>query len=456
MLRGSHPIGCCVPSSTSTKSSYKDSTELEGEKFDSPIPSCEVGKCAEEAGYTPDEWWEEQMKPHVGRDVQSVYVAWLHALNLWLAVAEHVERNKCVRGAMTSRWTTTGLKSTSDHEPLAWQCHLAKKACAHLQELKSHGDRGCFDCDRCTCLRKKLESLPLSQIGLEGLQGHRRVTAEHVKVSKDFVGSAGRSIRQSLLAWKSEMLQSIVQGTSQVYKWLKFGPESIALVSEHGQIVAHPRKVLEAVHRHWEPVLSPPGYMGVNQQTKDTAIAAIGQCEYEVPPLTAAQLQKVALARSQSSPGLDHISLSELQGLPLSAWEPLAFVFREIELGQQWPQELLAFRWVPLSKGSPGTVVDVDRTRLVSVSSHVLRTWSTARAQQATEFLSRTVPLSAQGGFPNRCTFDLLSQSVAKWHIAQSSGLPHCEMSLDCSKCFDTLDAAALCDVAMAKNFMPQ
>eukprot|EP00971_Amphidinium_carterae_P156395 3100321-Amphidinium_carterae.3 len=102
-------------------------------------------------------------------------------------------------------------------------------------------------------------------------------------------------------------------------------------------------------------------------------------------------------------------------------------MFAGIESGQPWPHELLTFKWVPLSKSSTGEAVDVSCTRLISVSSHVLRTWSSARARQGTDFLSRVVPSSVQGGL-------LDAPSI---------------------KCFDTLDAAVLCDVAIAKGFMP-
>eukprot|EP00971_Amphidinium_carterae_P247660 4917822-Amphidinium_carterae.1 len=64
--------------------------------------------------------------------------------------------------------------------------------------------------------------------------------------------------------------------------------------------------------------------------------------------------------------------------------------------------------------------------------------------------------MSIQGGLPNRSTFDVVAQSSSRWCIAQAQDKPHCELALDCSRCFDTLDVASLCDVAILKGFLPE
>eukprot|EP00971_Amphidinium_carterae_P272505 5408975-Amphidinium_carterae.1 len=320
---------------------------------------------------------------------------------------------------MTCHRVRSVPKPKCEYEPLAWHNHVAKKACSYVQELKSHADRGCVNCARCAVLKEKLDKLPLVQVGLDSLQGHQRVTEEDVQKAKQAAGALGNCIRRRFLEWRVEMLQSVLD-------------------------------VLD-----WDPILHPPGFQGVSAQTKDTAVNAIGMLDFEVPPLTALQLQQSAKERSQSVPGLDQVSLQELRELPLGAWTPLAQMFADIERGQQWPSQLLVLKWVPLSKERSGEAVGVEKTRLISVSSHIVRTWSTARARQATDFLAKVCPVAVQGGLPHRSTFDVLGQSSARWCIAQASRSPFCELSLDCSKCFDTLDAGALCDIAVAVNFMP-
>eukprot|EP00971_Amphidinium_carterae_P156397 3100321-Amphidinium_carterae.5 len=131
---------------------------LGGLRFDSPLAACEVGSCADKLGLSPEEWWTQQMHDQLGNDAQSIYSAWLRSLNLWLGVTDCTERGKCQRGAMTSHWVDSVQHSSKEYEPLAWHRHIAKKSSAHLKELKAHGDRGCFDCDRCRLLRRNFQS----------------------------------------------------------------------------------------------------------------------------------------------------------------------------------------------------------------------------------------------------------------------------------------------------------
>eukprot|EP00971_Amphidinium_carterae_P156396 3100321-Amphidinium_carterae.4 len=127
--------------------------------------------------------------------------------------------------------------------------------------------------------------MPLRQIGLEGLQGVHEVTAEHVQTADSFASAVSRSIRQKLLAWRHDILSG-------------------------NKVCAHPTDVMNAVHSYWDPIMVPSTYQGLSQQSKEMAISAIGPCCYLVPPLTSLELQQSAASRSESVPGLDHVSLA--------------------------------------------------------------------------------------------------------------------------------------------------
>eukprot|EP00971_Amphidinium_carterae_P105855 2096424-Amphidinium_carterae.1 len=188
---------------------------------------------------------------------------------------------------MTSHWVDSVQKKQHDHEPLAWQCHVAKKATAYLKELKCHNDRGCTCCERCCLLRRKLDGLPLSQIGLEHLQAQQSTTHEHVRMAEDFTHAVGRAIRQKVLEWRAKMLRCVLgnkdescEDASFIYKWLKHGAQSLPVIVEEGRMLSHPPQVLDAVHRYWNPILCPNDYAGISESTRQTAIEAIGACEF--------------------------------------------------------------------------------------------------------------------------------------------------------------------------------
>eukprot|EP00971_Amphidinium_carterae_P338385 6475683-Amphidinium_carterae.1 len=166
-------------------------------------------------------------------DAQQTYSRWLANFNLWLETSKRSSIGVCARGACTSRMVESVQKRQVEYEPLAWQSHIAKKACCYLKERRVHQMRGCDNCERCQKLAAKLSRLPLSQIGLEHLNNLPVITEDHVAEASRVAAAVGRGVRQRILEWRADMLQSILTGSAAIYQWLKHGAESLTILVEN-------------------------------------------------------------------------------------------------------------------------------------------------------------------------------------------------------------------------------
>eukprot|EP00971_Amphidinium_carterae_P033944 668155-Amphidinium_carterae.1 len=85
---------------------------------------------------------------------------------------------------------------------------------------------------------------------------------------------------------------------------------------------------------------------------------------------------------------------------------------------ERWPHQLLEVRLAPLPKGDGEGVIPSSKVRLVSVSSHVYRSWSS--------------PPEIYGGVKGRSTFDVVAIATSMWSqavhneeaLGQLMGLP--------------------------------
>ena len=73
----------------------------------------------------------------------------------------------------------------------------------------------------------------------------------------------------------------------------------------------------------------------------------------EMPELTGADLQRIAMTRANSATGADAISWQCTRHLPLAAWEGLACVFQNVETSAAWPCQLLDVLLVAIPKKMP-------------------------------------------------------------------------------------------------------
>eukprot|EP00971_Amphidinium_carterae_P073367 1450872-Amphidinium_carterae.1 len=75
------------------------------------------------------------------------------------------------------------------------------------------------------------------------------------------------------------------------------------------------------------------------------------------------------------------------------------------------------------------------------------------RAQQCSHWLAQITPSTVCGGIKGRGTFDILADVALTWHEALQADLndtraQFAHLTLDASRCFDTLSYEALIDIA--------
>eukprot|EP00971_Amphidinium_carterae_P176545 3500188-Amphidinium_carterae.1 len=119
-----------------------------------------------------------------------------------------------------------------------------------------------------------------------------------------------------------------------------------------------------------------------------------------------------------------------------------------IEGGSPWPFQLLEVRLAPIPKGDGEGLTSCAKDRLVSVSSHVYRSWSWIRTKQASDWLESVTPSEIYGGVKGRSTFDVIALATSMWSQSSFNHEPLGQLSLDTSKCFDTLSHAVLLRLA--------
>eukprot|EP00971_Amphidinium_carterae_P177296 3515968-Amphidinium_carterae.1 len=136
-------------------------------------------------------------------------------------------------------------------------------------------------------------------------------------------------------------------------------------------------------------------------------------------------------------------------------------MIQEIEGGASWPTQLLQVKLSPIPKKNGRALVASGKVRLIAVSSHVYRCWGSMRAQQCSLWLAQITPPTVCGGIKGRGTCDILADVALTWHEALQADLgdsrsQFAHLTLDASRCFDTLCYEALIEIATQVGVPPE
>eukprot|EP00971_Amphidinium_carterae_P342672 6482064-Amphidinium_carterae.1 len=408
------------------------------------------GKALADLGQSSLEFWTSL--PQNGEDccAQEIYDIWLHRFNVWLGTDKAKETStNCLKGN-ADYYFDDGLSARLSAKTLStnWQTQVLKKSKAWAGEIQKHQQNGCEGCTHCTHLRGKLTRLPLKKVApdLCPPQPLEPQWNERLDVA---LKQLSRETDKRLNSWRCAIQDSVQHGTKQVFDWLKHGSMPISIVSHLGLRLGafhvHPPHILSALRQFWEPIFCPDDHQ-LDPLTIQAAIATLPAApKLSLSPLTCSDFFRAAHCRSTSSAGLDGIELQELQALPEEAWTFVGLLVEKVEDGQPWPWQLLEVRLAPIPKGEEPGVTPSNKVRLVSISSHIYRSWSWLRTKQASGWLDSITnhEIHVQG----RCTFDVLTVTSSQWHLAESNNQALGQLLLDSSKCFDTLSHEALIQI---------
>ena len=141
--------------------------------------------------------------------------------------------------------------------------------------------------------------------------------------------------------------------------------------------------------------------------------------------------------KPKAAKGPDGVSQLDLVALPAQSHSAFVALFQAMEAGQPWPQQLATGFVTSLAKVE--TAQQVDSFRPVTVYSLLYRIWSSERAREALQNITRVVPSSVQGGVPGR-------QAKVIWYTeAQALELAHLHdselngLQMDIQKCFNAI-----------------
>ena len=149
--------------------------------------------------------------------------------------------------------------------------------------------------------------------------------------------------------------------------WLKGRSELPVLRGDDGCFVTHPHRVGEELARFWGGVLAipPPDIQEhhIRDMTRDMPKETL-----DWQSLEACDYWEHCRQAKESAMGNDRIPLSLLKALPKHAWNMVAAVFKGIECGLPWPQELcdVLLCAIPQSDSSGSGAVGPNKYRMIN------------------------------------------------------------------------------------------
>ena len=169
----------------------------------------------------------------------------------------------------------------------------------------------------------------------------------------------------------------------------------------------------------------------------------------DVPVLDPGELKSHVMRTANSAPGEDAYPLTLLQAMPLPAWQLLTKMFTAIENGGQWPTQLRSALVCAIPRADSGSVASPLKWRLISVTSHLYRAWGGLRARQIGKiWLAKISPEGLFGGVPKKSAEDAAHTSSFWWDQASVMNIPLWSISMDASKCFDSIAPASIIEIA--------
>lgn len=157
--------------------------------------------------------------------------------------------------------------------------------------------------------------------------------------------------------------------------------------------------------------------------------------------------------KRRAAVGPDGVSRKDLMALPDSGVQSILQLYRHLEQGGAWPQQLLTGFVSALDKqrGTGG----VDSYRPITVYPLVTRVWSSFRAKQALDSLTRVLPPSIRGGVPAKQSASIwfeIAQAIESAHVTSTS---MCGLVLDIKRAFNAIPRAPLWHALLLLDFPP-
>ena len=395
--------------------------------------------------------WDNEYDTNL--NAAELYREWVRRLNEWM----HLPPDRvgvCERVRKVDRCDAKAPVRVRAH----WRSNIARKVNAHWDELKAIVDWEDYDSglpDRAWTLARAISRAPWLEWGAEnpfgimlGRQRGMELQVGHLWQAWYWMESNWKSLheeivlssRHSLQLWKMDLKDSIATGRlKRPGRWLK-GHGSLPILTKGDNLLVHPEEVGRELVRAWSEIYSPEEYHGMNEETVKQMIEQSQGVPYCPGPLQPEQLMNMAKKKPISAGGPDSIGLYMLKALPMRAWQMLCLVLNKCEEGDAWPAPLCEVTLAAIPKAGEQTEASALKVRLISLSSHVYRLWSSLRTSQiSAAWLTHVVGPGVYGGIRGKSSRMASVLDTMRWEESAADAVAHYSVYLDFSKCFDTI-----------------
>ena len=231
------------------------------------------------------------------------------------------------------------------------------------------------------------------------------------------------------------------------------------LEDESGNIITQPEVAITRMNQDWDEVFA----ANILREQPIKVLKVIwpyicNECHpIELPAVTAKDLFDTVQRRNPlAAPGLDGWRTSDVQAIPIAAYEPIAAFFNDLAATEHdIPAVLTTAKQMVLNKNGSAEPM---RKRLITVLPIFLLAYSGTRFAQLKHWQQIAMPSQLQAGIQGRQMSTVSNMMKLHVDIAHATDDPIVGVKLDKAKCFDRIVpeyiAALFLAFGLPKNFV--
>jgi len=255
--------------------------------------------------------------------------------------------------------------------------------------------------------------------------------------------------------WKRSMRKDETSSYQYIRRKSTAQPVRVSLVDN--QLTAEHSARLTSIAKVWKEIYSKHQ---AGEPNFRTFMASYGEHlkshTVSLPPITCSDIQAMLNNTKPSSPGLDQITISEIQAV--CAWCPimlshLVSLYQLIENRQKWPQNLVKGAVALIPKDSDKKDPLPSDYRPITILSTVYRLWSAIRHQQlASVWSPHWKHPQSYGGKFSQAADQLAFDTCRQIEEAFANNHAVAGISYDLAKCFDSVPYNLALDIFSARG----
>eukprot|EP00438_Fugacium_kawagutii_P005146 Skav207840 [mRNA] locus=scaffold3025:85744:89028:+ [translate_table: standard] len=177
-------------------------------------------------------------------------------------------------------------------------------------------------------------------------------------------------------------------------------------------------------------------------------LPTIGWDRWTCPHTVEAWLEAIHQIKTRSAPGIDGITFKELRAIPSIC---ISWLIDIITRSGPFPDWMMLARTVPLAKKEGD--LRVSDSRPITILASIYRVWSKVTCHALVSHISAFLPRHITGLLPKRGAFQAIYKQQWALEHAKQRGISLQGITLDLTKCFNTLRRTRLLQQMRDLNF---